>query len=209
MNDKSTSILKSAAKLSWKIALIALLLGYFTKDIDPNIGTAYIVIALFILGLLFSVVGLFGKKSHGFKASVLPALIGLILNGASLALIIQNVFIGYGDRYAEIVAKEANKELPEMIDQHTKRTSAISEGNKVIYNHNLINYTIEEINIDELSKNMETSLNEHLCSSSEVTDSYLSKGIVLVFRYYDKNEQFITNISISHDKCVSYRNQNT
>jgi len=207
MNKMVNSSFKFMAKASWKIALIALLVAYLTKDIDPKRGTTYVVVTIFVLGLAFSIAGLFSKKAYGLKKVLLPAIVGLILNGTSLALISRGIISGYGNRHAALVAEEANKDLPNMIDEHTQRTSAVSEGNKVIYNHNLVNHVVEEMNVKIVSKSLATNIPAQLCASPDVSNNYLSKGIILEFRYFDKNDKFITAVIINDETCNAYQEQ--
>jgi hypothetical protein len=77
-----------AAKASWVAPLVALLLGFCTLDYrrqPDNRDSAMIIGVVNVLliagGFALAIVAFFGIKRHGSDGIVLPAIVGLIING--------------------------------------------------------------------------------------------------------------------------------
>jgi hypothetical protein len=84
---KTTSFSHRAAKLGWVcpvISLIVFALLIFDRHIVARKIIPIIVqvaLLLIVLGLVFSVVALFGVSKHGSKGILVPAIIGIIISG--------------------------------------------------------------------------------------------------------------------------------
>ena len=101
-NKVAESFTKQAAKASWIIPLVNL--GIMTigksaldKTAPPvgNLILGGVVILLFIAGIILGVVGLFGFKKHGVKATIIPGIIGIILNSILLFLLLFIAFSAF------------------------------------------------------------------------------------------------------------------
>ena len=99
---KKRSITKEAAKASWILPFVTLFIMGLGNSIarsphsqvNPLIIGA-LAIFLFIAGIIFGIVGLFGIKKNGVKACLVPSLIGLFLNISFLFLLLFIVYHGF------------------------------------------------------------------------------------------------------------------
>ena len=89
------SFRKRAAHASWIIPLICLgtLIVELELSESPNGSSVFgilftVVFFLVIMGFIFAIVGIFGRKRDGAKSSIAPSVIGIILNGAFIGLYI-------------------------------------------------------------------------------------------------------------------------
>jgi hypothetical protein len=89
------SFTKQAAKASWIIPLICLGVMAIGNSVFKSSGSPYgslilggVVILLFIIGIIFGIIGIFGVRQHGPKSTIVPSVIGIILNGAFIFLLI-------------------------------------------------------------------------------------------------------------------------
>ncbi|MGD9320057.1 MAG: hypothetical protein PVH99_08840 [Desulfobacteraceae bacterium] len=89
------SFRKRAANASWIIPLIGLGALVVTLELnestDGDLVFAILFTAVFLLsimGIIFAIMGIFGRKPHGAKPTIVPSAFGIILNGALIGLYI-------------------------------------------------------------------------------------------------------------------------
>lgn len=90
---------RQAAKASWIIPLLSLAIMVIgksaTKSPTGSLILGGLVILLFIVGILFGIICLFGIKSYGRKGILLPGITGILLNSVLLTLLLLVVFSAY------------------------------------------------------------------------------------------------------------------
>ena len=89
------SFRKRAAHASWIIPLVGLGASVVALELDEStVGDlvfAILFTAVFLLlitGLIFAIIGIFGRKPQGAKSTIAPSAIGIILNGAFIGFYI-------------------------------------------------------------------------------------------------------------------------
>ena len=128
---------KRAANASWIIPLIGLgalvvtLELYDSPDGDSVFAILFTVVFLLsIMGIIFAIMGIFGRKGHGAKSTIVPSAIGIILNGAFIGLYIWSAVSAFrGISIAEYSTQPSNAMMitisPNPCDVHS--SSAFNE----------------------------------------------------------------------------------
>lgn len=95
------------------------------------------------------------------------------------------------------VATEFNKKGPQQIDQYTRLDSVSSIGKtNFIYHYTLINIEKSEVNLDTANKYVRPSIIENIKTSPELK-IYRDNNITMDYKYYDKNGDFVIDISVT------------
>jgi hypothetical protein len=94
-NTVTENFTKQAAKASWIASLIAGGVMIFGNSVVRSAGSSTgtlifggVVILLFLVGIILGIVGVFGVKKHGVMSTLVPGLIGILINGGLLALLL-------------------------------------------------------------------------------------------------------------------------
>lgn len=90
---KATSFSHQAAKLSWVCPLMIFLISVVRRQIgSPTVMVICDLVALLLVlvGLIFGIVALFGISRHGKKGILIPAIVGIIINGLLLFIFVTN-----------------------------------------------------------------------------------------------------------------------
>ncbi len=89
------SFRRRAAHASWIIPLLGLGASVVALELDEStvgdLAFAILFTAVFLLsitGLIFAIIGIFGRKPQGAKPTIAPSAIGIILNGAFIGFYI-------------------------------------------------------------------------------------------------------------------------
>jgi hypothetical protein len=93
---------RQAAKASWISFVLALVFGRMLRGGEgPPMKTVFLLAAvLFVLiGFAFAGIALFGIRRHGAKGILIPAVVGIALNGSVLLLAILGFLKGLNDRH--------------------------------------------------------------------------------------------------------------
>jgi len=89
-----------------------------------------------------------------------------------------------------------NKDCPFVIDKNTRLDSVNSPKNGVLQNnYTLINDNLADIDVDAFQNIFKTEITNHLKSNKE-SDFFRKNNATLVYKYFDKNKQFVTDIII-------------
>ncbi|CAM1334652.1 hypothetical protein [Tenacibaculum aestuariivivum] len=95
------------------------------------------------------------------------------------------------------VALELNKQTPMKIDQFSILDSASAIGKtNLIYYYTLSEVKKTEVNIDTVNKYIRPNIIENVKNSTDLK-IYRDNNITLDYKYYDKNGEFITEISVT------------
>lgn len=93
-------------------------------------------------------------------------------------------------------ASDLNKSCPIMVDKETRFDNAIALPDKTFqYYYTLINYTIDELDIEGLNTFLKKSLINTLKSNPDM-ENFRKNNVNVNYLYKDKNGIFITKISI-------------
>ena len=91
---RTASFSHHAATLSWVcpiITIIIFVLLIFGRQIIARKIIALVasgVLCLVVVGLIFGIVALFGISKHGTKGILVPAIVGIIINGLLLSFVV-------------------------------------------------------------------------------------------------------------------------
>lgn len=95
------------------------------------------------------------------------------------------------------VAMELNKQTPMQIDPFTRLDSAASKGkSNIMYYSTIIDMEKSEVNIDTINKYVRPGLIANVKNSPDLK-SFRDNNITLDYKYYDKNREFVTEISVT------------
>jgi hypothetical protein len=79
-----------AAKASWAGPIVVFVLLVFGHQIASQVLLELIALALILAGMGLGIAALFGIRKHGRKGILVPALVGLVINGLLLLIFITN-----------------------------------------------------------------------------------------------------------------------
>jgi len=129
----------------------------------------------------------------------------------TIALVVITVIAGnIGPRLFNIITKQPlnnsntlkgrvmimNKDCPFVIDENTRLDSVTLLGKNIVQNnYTLLNERLTDIDIDAFKSIMKPEIIRHLKSKTE-TDFFRDKNTTLMYKYFDKEKQFVTDISI-------------
>ena len=91
-----------AAKASWVSFLFAYGFAYFARGFtDPLTKPIFALgVALFmVIGFVLGIIALFGIRKYGTKGILIPALVGIILNGVILGAMVTALVVGLNKRH--------------------------------------------------------------------------------------------------------------
>jgi hypothetical protein len=94
-------------------------------------------------------------------------------------------------------ANELNKNLPIMMDSETRLDSTMAlPGKEYVYFISLINYAVDEIDIEDFEKEIKQNLinNARTNSSMEI---FRNNNVTLIYVYRDKNMNEIVTVKVS------------
>ncbi|GAB2766053.1 hypothetical protein [Salinimicrobium soli] len=97
------------------------------------------------------------------------------------------------------VAVEINKQSPMQVDASTRLDSASSVGKtNVVYYYTLVEMERSEVNLDTVNKYVRPGIIENVKTHPDLK-YFRDNNITLDYNYYDKNGEFITEISVTPD----------
>jgi hypothetical protein len=89
-----------------------------------------------------------------------------------------------------------NKDCPFMIDENTRLDSVTSPKKDVLQNnYTLLNDNVADINVDIFKDIFKLEITNHLKSNKE-TEFFRKNNATLIYKYFDKEKQFVTEIVI-------------
>lgn len=97
------------------------------------------------------------------------------------------------------VALELTRKSPMQIDRFTRLDSASSAGKtNLIYYYTLFDIDKSEVNLDTVNKYIRPGIIENVKTHPDLK-VYRDNNITLDYNYYDKNGNFVTEISVTPD----------
>lgn len=79
-----------AAKASWAGPIVIFVLLVFGHQVAPPVLLDLLALALILTGIGMGIAALFGIRKHGRKGILVPALVGLVINGLLLLIFVTN-----------------------------------------------------------------------------------------------------------------------
>lgn len=126
--------------------------------------------------------------------------IGIVVLMAAFTLSyygVQNLFKKDLEAELKNAALELNKETPIQVDQYTRLDSASTIGKtNLIYYYTLLETEKSEVNLDTVHKYLRPSIIENVKNSPQL-EVYRNNNITLDYKYYDKNGDLVTEISVT------------
>lgn len=95
---------------------------------------------------------------------------------------------------------QINAKGPQLLDEETRLDSATTVKNFLVYNHTMVNYTAEQLDVKIFESNMEKIVIGTLCDNKGL-EVFTRLGVIMVYRYRGKNGQFISELSKDMAKC--------
>ena len=101
------------------------------------------------------------------------------------------------------IASEVNKTLPIMIDRETQLDNTISKSPNVFqYNHSLINFEKENLDVLELKNELEPKILNTVRTNPNL-QYFRDKDVVINYYYKDKNGMFLLEITVTPEQYKS------
>ena len=132
------------------------------------------------------------------KGNTIGLIVGIIVFAISFYGI-QQFFKEDLETELKNAATELNKETPLNIDQYTRLDSASTKGKtNLIYYYTLFEMERSEVNLDTVNKYIRPGIIENVKNSPDLK-TFRDNNITMDYRYYDKNGEFTTEISVTPD----------
>jgi hypothetical protein len=97
-------------------------------------------------------------------------------------------------------ANELNQSLPMMVDSETRLDSTLAFKNSFLYKYTMINYTVEDINIEQFSSAMRPQIVNSVCTTEDMK-VFVQNHTEVKYLYHDKDGKFISQILVKTEEC--------
>jgi len=98
------------------------------------------------------------------------------------------------------IANTYNKSLPKMINGEIQLTSLAGLEKELVYNFRFVNSDSDSVLLEKIPQMRQTMIGND-CSTADVYNDFLKKGIKVESRYYDKNNVHLTDVDVSLSDC--------
>lgn len=185
-------------------------LGYFL--IEKN----FIKILMYEYGLLFIkafniltlLISLFiiiaiWRSANKYTESpgwALVAKIVMVLNIMVLLVSLYNQYTMDPEAALQSEISLSNKNLPFMVDEQTRLDKMSLNNHNIHYHYTILDLEKSEIDQNFFKVNMHKILAENSCGDAESLE-LLKEGRKLIFNYNDKNDAFVTDITVENYDC--------
>ena len=107
----------------------------------------------------------------------------------------QNIF----DKNLVETANQLNKNLPIMLDSETRLDSTMAlPGKKFSYYFTLVNYSVDEVDIENFENIMNQNILNNLKTNSDLKE-FRDNKVTMIYFYKDKNGNEIVKFEFTHD----------
>ncbi|WP_424962200.1 hypothetical protein [Ekhidna sp.] len=134
------------------------------------------------------------------KKNIVGIVFGTIIAGI-VGIYVQDLFGGQQsfDKVMMQMASELNKTCPIMVDSETRLENSVTlPDNKFQYNYSLVNYTIEELDLEQLRSNIEPGIITNIRTNPDLK-FFRENQITMIYSYKDKNEVHLFKIEVTPD----------
>jgi hypothetical protein len=130
------------------------------------------------------------------KGNTIGIVVGIIVF-AITSYGVQQLFKNDLETELKKAATELNKKAPLNIDQFTRLDSSSTKGKtNFIYYYTLFDMEKSEVNLDTVNKYIRPGIIENVKNSPELK-IFRDNNITMDYKYYDKNGDFTTEISVT------------
>lgn len=137
------------------------------------------------------------KKKISYKVLILVAAALVLGLFAGCSLWKSNAFV---DRVLAGTADELNKTLPMMVDSDTRLDTTMALPNKTFnYMYTLVNYSVYELDADELENLMRPIILNNLRTSTDI-QYFKDNDVILVYTYRDKDGLQVIKLTFESDE---------
>ncbi|MUH71637.1 hypothetical protein [Psychrosphaera haliotis] len=137
--------------------------------------------------LLLSVLSLSGCQTHNTKSTNLTN-----SQNAEGQVTVEQML--------SLASNQLNKTLPKMIDTETRLDNSYVKGNRFYYKSTLLNYYVDNMDVDVFNEEMSENTGNYICNSSDML-FFKENKIILVYSYYDDDAKFISDVIIDTGAC--------
>lgn len=216
-NKNELKFQQQAARASWMLPLIALLLMGIGNSAMEGVGSplsGLIIGGLFLLmlvvGFLFGVIGCFGAKHFGKKTTLVPGLIGAVLNATIFGLIIaiaipsfhkaRNTALKNRKEFLQQVADQTNQGLPIVLEDGETRFDEVKvlSPDHLEYSYSFINYLKDEFDSEAFEAEARPTAQNNYRTLDQFR-MFREKNIRLDLSYYDKVGVPILSITLPEE----------
>lgn len=104
------------------------------------------------------------------------------------------------EQMLRLASEQLNKTLPKMIDTETRLDDSFVQGNRFYYKSTLLNYYVDNMDVDVFNEEMSENTGNYICNSSDML-FFKENKIILVYSYYDDDAKFISDVIIDTGAC--------
>ena len=104
--------------------------------------------------------------------------------------------------------KLMNNSLPKQIDSETRLDTVLVKDGNIYYNYTLVNYMVEDIDLEVLKARMSPKLIDSSCTTEE-TRKLLNEGRTVAYVYRDQESKPVHEFKIAQGSCFSDQTQST
>ena len=101
----------------------------------------------------------------------------------------------------EQIAKNANKDLPKMVDDQTELLKLDGLGGVLVYHYRLPKVQPGQINEEELLDLLRPVVTNNACANAELRERFLDNGVALRYIYSDSQGVEIAQFDVTADNC--------
>ena len=98
------------------------------------------------------------------------------------------------------VASSVNKQLPMMIDKHTRMDNVFGTEKNITYKYTLININYGDFTAKQVENSLKENIKNSVCTSPN-TKIFPDNGVTMNYSYYSKKGKYITKIIITPKDC--------
>jgi hypothetical protein len=98
------------------------------------------------------------------------------------------------------ISSETNKQLPIMVDSDTRLDSTMSVGDKFYYKYTLVNFKLEDLDVEQIKQVMAPNIRNSACSVPEL-ETFRNNGVKMIYNYHDMNGDFVMQIEVETSTC--------
>lgn len=150
--------------------------------------------SLFILVAIWRSANKYEGSSIWSYLAKFAVILNLVLFGASL----------WKANDTEYALKEGfrmmNQSLPKMIDKETRLNSMSLEGESILANYTMVNWSVERVKVEPFTLFMRERLTTKVCETEDIR-VLLEEGYRATHIFLDKNANGITKITLNIDDC--------
>ena len=99
-----------------------------------------------------------------------------------------------------VASNQLNTTLPKMIDTETRLDTSYAKGNRFYYKSTLLNYYVDNIDVEVFNREMSQSTSRYICSSDDMA-FFKENGVILVYSYHDDENKFISDVIVDTSAC--------